>query len=78
MPARLIPLNALLVGLCSALRQSLLKRSNLPVEETEPLEAMLGVPANANSNQRFLTTDMFRQRRVRRSGSAERAVRRKH
>ena len=60
MPARLIPLNTLLVGLCSSLRQSLLKRSNLPAQETEPLETMLGVPANANSNQRFLTTDMFR------------------
>ena len=57
---RLIPLNTLLVGLCSSLRQSLLKRSNMPVQETEPLETMLGVPANANSNQRFLTTDMFR------------------
>jgi molecular chaperone DnaK (HSP70) len=56
-----IPLRELLVGLCSALRQSLVKRSNLPLEASEPLEAMLGVPANANSNQRFLTTDMFRE-----------------
>ena len=57
---QIIPLNTLLVGLCSSLRQNLLKRSNMPVQETEPLETMLGVPANANSNQRFLTTDMFR------------------
>jgi molecular chaperone DnaK (HSP70) len=28
---------------------------------SEPLEAMLGVPANANSNQRFLTVDAFRR-----------------
>jgi molecular chaperone DnaK (HSP70) len=57
---QLIPLKALMVGLCISLRQGLLKHSNLPVRGSEPLEAMLGVPANANSNQRFLTTDMFR------------------
>jgi molecular chaperone DnaK (HSP70) len=57
---QLVPLKSLMVGLCTSLRQSLLQRSNLPVQEPEPLEAMLGVPANANSNQRFLTTDMFR------------------
>jgi len=57
---QLIPLKALMVGLCISLRQGLMKHSNLPVRESEPLEAMLGVPANANSNQRFLTTDMFR------------------
>ncbi len=28
---------------------------------SEPLEAMLGVPANANSNQRFLTVEAFRR-----------------
>src|SRR5262245_47383164 len=27
----------------------------------EPMEAMLGVPANANSNQRFLTVEAFRR-----------------
>jgi len=57
---QLIPLKRLLEELSSSLRQSLLRRSNLPVQESEPLEVMLGVPANANSNQRFLTTDMFR------------------
>ena len=57
---QLIPLKALMVGLCISLRQGLLKHSNLPVRDSEPLEAMLGVPANANSNQRFLTSDMFR------------------
>ena len=29
--------------------------------ESEPLEVVLGVPANANSNQRFLTVDAFRR-----------------
>jgi molecular chaperone DnaK (HSP70) len=57
---QLIPLKALMVGLCISLREGLLKHSNLPVRKSESLEAMLGVPANANSNQRFLTTDMFR------------------
>ena len=32
-------------------------KAHLPAEK---LEAMLGVPANANSNQRFLTAEMFR------------------
>jgi molecular chaperone DnaK (HSP70) len=46
----------LLSGLAGTLRQSLRARFG----ETEPLEVMLGVPANANSNQRFLTVDAFR------------------
>src|SRR6266852_4529788 len=53
----LVPLADLLRGLISALRQALLARFG----ENEPLEAMLGVPANANSNQRFLTVDAFRR-----------------
>jgi len=57
---QLIPLRDLLVGLASALRLSLLQHSNLPAGESEPFEVMLGVPANASSNQRFLTTEMFR------------------
>jgi molecular chaperone DnaK len=35
-------------------------RSTLRLESGEPLQVMLGVPANANSNQRFLTADIFR------------------
>ena len=34
--------------------------STLSLERGEPLEVMLGVPANANSNQRFLTAEAFR------------------
>ncbi len=52
-----IPLSSLLFGLVCALRDGLRTR----FEETEPLEAMLGVPANANSNQRFLTVEAFRR-----------------
>jgi len=51
-----IPLLELLAGLIAALRQALAARFGA----REPLEAMLGVPANANSNQRFLTVDAFR------------------
>jgi molecular chaperone DnaK (HSP70) len=53
----LFPLTDLLVGLVSALRQALLARFG----ESEVLEVVLGVPANANSNQRFLTVDAFRR-----------------
>ncbi len=46
-----IPLMQVLYEMASAIRKA------LPAEK---LEVMLGVPANANSNQRFLTTEMFR------------------
>lgn len=45
------PLMQLLSEFAAALKASL---------PSEKLEAMLGVPANANSNQRFLTSEMFR------------------
>jgi molecular chaperone DnaK (HSP70) len=51
------PLFDLTVGLAVALRQALQARFG----ESEPLEAMLGVPATANSNQRFLTVETFRR-----------------
>jgi len=56
-----VPMLQLLRELCSALRTQLLEHSNLPNAEAGPLEVMLGVPANANSNQRFLTTEAFQQ-----------------
>src|SRR5208282_2903798 len=56
-----VPMLQLLGEVCSALRINLLERSNLPSVEAGPLEVMLGVPANANSNQRFLTPEAFRQ-----------------
>ena len=43
------------------MRVHLLERSNLPSAAAGSLEVMLGVPANANSNQRFLTAEAFRQ-----------------
>jgi len=56
-----VPMLQLLRELCSALRINLLEHSNLPGVEAGPLEVMLGVPANANSNQRYLTAEAFRQ-----------------
>ena len=50
-----------LIGYLSALRRDLLERSNLHVRHPVVLEVMVGVPANANSNQRFLTLEGFRR-----------------
>jgi molecular chaperone DnaK (HSP70) len=46
--------------LASSLREAMLSNSNLTVNADEPLEVILGVPAHANSNQRFLTAEAFR------------------
>ena len=55
-----IRLAQLLREMAEALKSSLLERSSLHVRRGDKLEVMLGVPANANSNQRFLTTEAFR------------------
>ncbi len=55
-----VSLRELLVDMVTALRQQLRAHSTLQLDRAEPLEVMLGVPANANSNQRFLTADIFR------------------
>jgi molecular chaperone DnaK (HSP70) len=47
------PLMDLLTGMTTELRRAL--------GLDDPLEVMLGVPANANGNQRFLTTEAFRR-----------------
>ena len=52
----LIPVTDLLSGMAHAIKQGIVAQ----VGTKERLEVMLGVPANANSNQRFLTTDAFR------------------
>ncbi|HYL81489.1 MAG TPA: Hsp70 family protein [Candidatus Acidoferrum sp.] len=44
----------------TAMRQDLLRHSNLDAGRRERLEVMVGIPANANSNQRFLTLEAFR------------------
>jgi molecular chaperone DnaK (HSP70) len=52
-----VPLADLMHGLLSALHRAL--RAHFGAGET--FEIMLGVPANANSNQRFLTVEAFRR-----------------
>jgi molecular chaperone DnaK len=51
----------LLIEYLSALRRDLLERSNLHLRVPAVLEVMIGVPANANNNQRFLTLEGFRR-----------------
>ncbi len=51
----------LLTGLASGLRTALSKHSNVYRAARENYEVMLGIPANANSNQRFLTAEAFRR-----------------
>jgi len=55
-----LPLIEWLTRFFSALRHDLLHRSNLEAEQGTTLQVMAGVPANANSNQRFLTLEAMR------------------
>ena len=55
-----LPLLELLTGLAAALHRHLRERSSLRLEAGEALEVVLGVPANANNNQRFLTVEACR------------------
>jgi molecular chaperone DnaK (HSP70) len=50
----------LLNGLARALSVSLRERSNLRIPAGDGLQIVLGVPAHANTNQRFLTVEAFR------------------
>jgi molecular chaperone DnaK (HSP70) len=56
-----VPLLQLLEEMASAFKQALREKSNLPGRDRESFEVMLGVPANANSNQRFLTVEPFQR-----------------
>ena len=53
-------LTLLITEMLSALRHELMERSTLDVDNNPKLQVMLGVPANANSNQRFLTEETAR------------------
>jgi len=50
----------LITEMLRALRRELIERSNLGADDRTKLQVMLGVPANANSNQRFLTEEAGR------------------
>ena len=56
-----IPLIELLTGYLTQLHKDLSERSNLEIGPREQFEAFIAVPANANSNQRFLTVESFRR-----------------
>jgi molecular chaperone DnaK (HSP70) len=56
-----VPILQLLEEMALALKRALREKSNLPGRDREAFEAMLGVPANANSNQRFLTVEPFQR-----------------
>ncbi len=73
--ARELPLGELLAGFLAALREAILRRSNLPKrlarsvkgakhaknsKASEPLRAVVAAPANALGNQRFVTLEAFR------------------
>ena len=53
-------LGAVLTEMMTALRRDLLEKSTLGAGKYDKLEVMLGVPANSNSNQRFLTEEAAR------------------
>ncbi len=50
----------LMTEMLAALRRELMEKSTLGARKFDRLQAMLGVPANANSNQRFLTQEAAR------------------
>jgi molecular chaperone DnaK (HSP70) len=53
-------LSLLMTEMMIALRQDLMDRSTLGASKYDRLQVMLGVPANANSNQRFITQEATR------------------
>ena len=55
-----VRLTGLLNGLASAVCHSIRENSNLRLGANETLQVVLGVPAHANTNQRFLTVEAFR------------------
>ena len=57
---QLLPMSRLLAEMMSELHRALRDASSLDVPLEEPLAAVLGVPANAHGNQRFLTVEAFR------------------
>jgi molecular chaperone DnaK (HSP70) len=55
--SRTVALRVVMAEMMASLYLQLLEHSNLGAEPDEELEVMMGVPANANSNQRFLTEE---------------------
>jgi molecular chaperone DnaK (HSP70) len=57
---RAMALMELTTELLAAFHRQLRQASTLSLDRGEPIEVMIGVPDNANSNQRFLTAEAFR------------------
>jgi molecular chaperone DnaK (HSP70) len=60
MGGRRLNVGQVVTELMTALRRELLDRSTLGASKYDKLQVMLGIPANANSNQRFLTQEAAR------------------
>jgi molecular chaperone DnaK (HSP70) len=56
-----LPMQEWLTRFLVALRMDLVHRSSLEIGPRDRLEVMVGAPAHANSNQRFLTLEAFRR-----------------
>jgi molecular chaperone DnaK (HSP70) len=56
-----LPVLGWMTRFLTALRHDLTGRSNLEIGPRERLEVMVGTPAHANGNQRFLTLEAFRR-----------------
>jgi molecular chaperone DnaK (HSP70) len=57
---RRLNVSQIITEMMSALHRELIGRSTLGASKYDRLQAMLGIPANANSNQRFLTQEAAR------------------
>ena len=55
-----LPLPEAITEMMAALRRDLIEKSTMGASKHDRLQVMLGVPANANSNQRFLTQEAAR------------------
>ena len=58
---RQLPLLDLLTAYLAQLRNDLRERSNLEIPAREAMDVIIAAPANANSNQRYLTMEAFRR-----------------
>ena len=57
---RRLNVSEIVTEMMTALRHELMERSSLGANKYDRLQVMLGIPANANSNQRFLTQEAAR------------------
>ena len=66
-----LPVLEWMVRFLVALRLDLIHRSSLEIGPRDRLEAMVGIPTHANSNQRFLTLEAFRRALIPMAGSPQ-------